>query len=111
IGGAIPSGVPLQAAEAVKDTLGGALEVAQRLPDQIGPQLVDAARTAFTRGLHVSAAISAIGAIALAILVMTLLRRVRTGSESWEEPERDSTGRSAAGDGLDTVVAPTTSES
>ena len=86
IAGAIPSGVPLQAAEAVKDTLGGALEVAGELPVQLGPALIEAARQAFTSGLHVAAAVSAIGSIGLTVFVLTLLRRVRTGSEPQDTP-------------------------
>jgi MFS transporter, DHA2 family, multidrug resistance protein len=89
IAGAVPAGVPLEAAEAARDTLGGAIEVAGRLPGQLGPELIDAAREAFTRGLHLAAAISAVGTIGLAVLVVTLLRRVRTGSESHEQPDLD----------------------
>jgi DHA2 family multidrug resistance protein-like MFS transporter len=89
IAGAIPSGISLQAAEAVKDTLGGALEVAEQLPAQIGPDLIEAARTAFTQGLQVTALISAIGSIGLAVLVAALLRRVRPSSEAEERSELD----------------------
>jgi MFS transporter, DHA2 family, multidrug resistance protein len=89
IAGAVPAGVPLEAAEAARDTLGGAIEVARQLPGQLGPELIDAAREAFTRGLHLAAAISAVGTIGLAVLVVTLLRRVRTGSQSHEQPDLD----------------------
>jgi DHA2 family multidrug resistance protein-like MFS transporter len=96
IAGAVPAGLPLQATEAASDTLGGAVEVAGQLPGDLGPALIDAARDAFTQGLHVSAAISAIGTVGLAILVMTLLRRVRMGSGSEEqshgEPDGEATG-------------------
>ena len=79
--GAVPEGVPLGAAQAARDTLGGAIEVAGQAPGQLGAALVDAAREAFTAGLHVAATISAIGSIGIAVLVVTLLRHVRTGSE------------------------------
>jgi DHA2 family multidrug resistance protein-like MFS transporter len=78
---AVPSGVPLEAADAARDTLGGAVEVARHLPEQVGGALVDAAREAFVQGLHLGAVISAIGTIGLAIFVVVLLRRVRTGGE------------------------------
>jgi DHA2 family multidrug resistance protein-like MFS transporter len=78
---AVPSGVPLEAADAARDTLGGAVEVARHLPEQVGGALVDAAREAFVQGLHLGAVISAIGTIGLAVFVVVLLRRVRTGGE------------------------------
>ena len=86
IAGALPAGVPLTVTQAASDTLGGAIEVAGQLPGRLGPALIDAAREAFIRGLHVSAAISAIGTIGLAVLVVTLLRRVRVGSASGDHP-------------------------
>ncbi|MGH2674507.1 MAG: MFS transporter, partial [Actinomycetota bacterium] len=79
---AIPAGVPAEAAEAARDTLGGAVEIAAQLPDQLGAPLLAAAREAFTHGLHLTAAISAAVAIAVAILAASLLRRVRGRSES-----------------------------
>jgi DHA2 family multidrug resistance protein-like MFS transporter len=79
---AIPTGVPPEAADAARDTLGGAIEVAGRLPGELGPALIDAAREAFTQGLHLAAAVSALGSIALAILVVSTLRHVRSGAEA-----------------------------
>jgi DHA2 family multidrug resistance protein-like MFS transporter len=79
IAGGLPAGVPLHVAEAASDTLGGAVEVAGQLPGQLGPALIDVARDAFIQGMHLVAAISAAGAIGLAILVMTMLRHVRPG--------------------------------
>jgi len=49
--------------------------------------MIDAAREAFNQGLHLAAAISAVGSIALAILVVALLRRVRTGAEPEDQPD------------------------
>ncbi|MGH2729692.1 MAG: MFS transporter, partial [Actinomycetota bacterium] len=77
----VPDGVAPETAEAARDTLGGAIDVAAQLPGDLGPVLIDAAREAFTYGLHLGAAISAVGSIGLAVLVVTLLRHVRTGSE------------------------------
>jgi len=78
---AVPDGVPLEAADAARDTLGGAVEVARQLPEQLGAALVDVAREAFVQGLHLGAAISAVGTIGLAVFVVVLLRGVRTGGE------------------------------
>ena len=71
----VPSDVPPHAAEASRDTLGGAVEVATRLPEDVGSALVDAAREAFLRGLRASAVISAVGTLALAFGVVAFLRR------------------------------------
>jgi MFS transporter, DHA2 family, multidrug resistance protein len=84
LAGALPAGVPIAAAEAAQDTLAEALTVARELPGRVGTALVEVARGAFTQGLHVTAFISMIGAIALAVFVLTLLRHVPTPSA---EPE------------------------
>ena len=65
--------------EAARDTLGGALAVAQDLPAAAGQELVGAAHDAFTQGLHLSATVGAAVALGVAILVATLLRNVRSG--------------------------------
>ena len=87
IDAAIPAGVPLQAANVARDTLGGAIEVARQLPGQIGGPLIDAAREAFTQGLHFAAAVSVVGSMCLALLILTFLRGARPGSDSDVEAE------------------------
>jgi DHA2 family multidrug resistance protein-like MFS transporter len=77
---ALPASVPAEAAEAARDTLGGALTVAQGLPAEVAGRLVDAAQTAFAEGLHIAAATGAVIAIAVAVLVATLLRDVRSAA-------------------------------
>lgn len=98
---AVPASVPPEAAAAVRDTLGGAIEVAGRLPAEIGSTVIDAARDAFTQGLHVAATISAVGSVALAILIATLLRRARTGGTEQEPDALDL----ATGAALDPATA------
>ncbi|MGH2573966.1 MAG: MFS transporter [Actinomycetota bacterium] len=88
----IPPGVSPEAAAIARDTLGGAIEVAGRLPDQVGPALIDAAREAFTRGLHIAAAISVVGTIALAMFVALVLRQVRGSSESEDQSDLEPDG-------------------
>jgi len=73
---AIPSGVPSAAADAARDTLGGALAVAARLPGGIGTDLADLARTAFTDALHITAITGAVILTALAVIVFVTLRQV-----------------------------------
>jgi DHA2 family multidrug resistance protein-like MFS transporter len=79
---AVPSGVPPEQAEIARDTLGGATEVAEQLPDQLGAALLDTAREAFTQGLQVTAVTGAVVMAGLAVLTAVLLRDVRTGSEA-----------------------------
>ncbi len=90
IADAVPAGVPPGAAEAARDTLGGAVVAAGQLPDQLGQALLDAARQAFIQGLHLAFAVSAAAAVAVAVLAAVVLRRLRPSSESQAQldPER-----------------------
>jgi DHA2 family multidrug resistance protein-like MFS transporter len=78
--GGIPDGLPQAAADTARDTLGGAVEVAAQLPDPLGPTLIDAAREAFIQGLNLTAAISSVGTIGMAVFIAVVLRRMRLGS-------------------------------
>jgi DHA2 family multidrug resistance protein-like MFS transporter len=80
----VPEGVPASAADAARDTLGGALAVAQQLPANVGAELVETAREAFTQGLQVAAGIGSVIALSMAVLVITMLRNARTGGEPAE---------------------------
>jgi MFS transporter, DHA2 family, multidrug resistance protein len=73
---AVPAGVPAPAAEATRDTLGGAVAAAADLPNDIGAALLGSARDAFTSALHVTSGVSAAIAVALATLAVALLRKV-----------------------------------
>jgi DHA2 family multidrug resistance protein-like MFS transporter len=79
----LPSGIPAGIADAARDTLGGALAIAQTLPDALGAALVRAAQTAFVDAIHVVAAVAAVGAVLTAIGAAVALRSVpaRTGSD------------------------------
>jgi DHA2 family multidrug resistance protein-like MFS transporter len=77
----LPAGLPAGAIATAKDTLGGALEVAARLPERVGAALIDGAREAFTRGLHVATVVSAVGAVLLALFVYLMLRRIEPAAE------------------------------
>jgi MFS transporter, DHA2 family, multidrug resistance protein len=68
---AVPDGDPSRAADAVRDTLGGAVGVA----DQVSVRLIDTATDAFATGLQVAAATSAILMLAMAVLAALLLRK------------------------------------
>ncbi|HEY8478160.1 MAG TPA: MFS transporter, partial [Chloroflexota bacterium] len=78
---AMPS-VPAEAIEGARETLGAAVAIAAQIPDQIGAPLLQTARRAFVQGLQVSAAISAVGSLGLAIFTMRALRGARPASEA-----------------------------
>jgi DHA2 family multidrug resistance protein-like MFS transporter len=70
----LPGGIPIEAREAARQTLGGAVAAASRLPEQLGTAVVDVGRDAFVRAFVVAAAVSAVIAVAMAILAMVVLR-------------------------------------
>jgi len=78
LAGAVSSGIPREAVEAARSTLGTAVAVAERLPYDAGAELLDAARTAFTDSLRLSGIVSACVVAVAAVLVAVLLRDVRT---------------------------------
>jgi len=80
----LPAGVPSQASAAARDTLGGAVGAAQQLPADLGGALLAAAREAFTTGLQVTAGISAVVAVGIAVLATVMLRGVPTTAEAAE---------------------------
>ncbi len=85
----VPAGVPPGAADAARDTLGGAVAAAGPLPDRLGVPLLEAARESFVQGLQVTAVISAVIAMGLAILVAVLLKHLPTGFEPEMRPGRN----------------------
>jgi MFS transporter, DHA2 family, multidrug resistance protein len=87
--GAIPAGIPPEAVEAARDTLGGAVAIAEQLPGQLGAVLLDMAREAFTHGLQL-AAVSAAVVAALAILAAALLRHTPAIARPEEQEQQDA---------------------
>jgi DHA2 family multidrug resistance protein-like MFS transporter len=75
-------GLPAEAFEAARSTIGGADSVAAQLAEPLRSILLDAARTAFTDALQVVALICSIGMIATAILAAVMLRRVPAGGQT-----------------------------
>jgi MFS transporter, DHA2 family, multidrug resistance protein len=67
--------VPLEAAEAARATLGGALAAAERLPDAGGAALLGPAREAFTHGMQLTMVICAAVMVATAAVTAVLLRK------------------------------------
>jgi DHA2 family multidrug resistance protein-like MFS transporter len=77
----LPAGVPAEAATIARDTLGGAVGVAGQLPGQLGTAVLEVAREAFVQGMQVAAGISAVMAIAVAVVAILVLRDMTTGAE------------------------------
>jgi DHA2 family multidrug resistance protein-like MFS transporter len=107
---AIPTGVSLEAGDTARDTLGGAIEVAAQLPDRVAASLTTAAGEAFLQGMHIGAVISAIGALALAFLVMTTLRHVRPSSESEDQSSGEFQETSKKGTHVENTLEPARAE-
>ena len=93
---ALPPGLSPDAVQAARSTLGGAIASAAQLPGQFGPALIDAARDAFMRGLRLTAAISVVGSIVLAVFAALILRHVRRASaHPASTPAEEPSGRQA----------------
>jgi MFS transporter, DHA2 family, multidrug resistance protein len=77
VGDAVPKSVPSEAGEAVRDTFGGAVGVADHLPSGV----IHAATEAFAHGMQFAAATSAVVMLGLAVAAAALLRERRTRPE------------------------------
>ena len=81
----MPEAIPTGVADAVRDTLGGALAIAQTLPAAVRDAVVAIAQTAFVDALHLVAGVSAVLAVGTAIVSAVALRTVPVRSGSPEE--------------------------
>ena len=82
----LPAGVPADAAAAIRDTLGAAVEVSERLPAPLGGAVLEMARTAFVDALHLTAIVAAVIAVAAAVVVGVMLRSASGRDPKPEEP-------------------------
>ncbi|MFF8591625.1 MFS transporter [Streptomyces sp. NPDC015220] len=80
----LPRGVSPKLADAARATLGGAADVAGRLPGRAGGELLTLARSAFTDGMHVAALVDVGVLLILGAASLTLLRG-RAGRRDPEE--------------------------
>jgi DHA2 family multidrug resistance protein-like MFS transporter len=81
-----PAGTPRPALGVARDTLGGAVTVAGRLPGRLGTGLLEAARTAFTHGMNYAALTAAIIMVLAAALSAVFFRGVRVEAPAAEQP-------------------------
>lgn len=73
-GAEIPGDISADAVDAARDTLGGAVTVAEQLPPEEGRQLLGIAESAFTAGMQTAAFALAVVLVILAVAVPVLLR-------------------------------------
>ena len=76
---AVPAGVPGAKADVARDTLGGAREAVEELPDGRGAELLEAAQDAFTQGMQVAAVTGTAIAVATAAVAALFLRSAGAG--------------------------------
>ena len=86
----LPADIPATAADAARDTLGAAVGVAEQLSGDIGRAVVAVAQEAFVEGMQVAATISAVLAVAVAILSLLTLRDVRMGGSDTDDGEAEA---------------------
>jgi DHA2 family multidrug resistance protein-like MFS transporter len=81
----LPADVPAAAADAARDTLGGAVAIAETLPDAVGVALAEVARVAFLDAIHFVAVVATISAVLTAVIAAVALRSVAARSEPGPE--------------------------
>jgi MFS transporter, DHA2 family, multidrug resistance protein len=74
---AIPAGLPHKAAATAQESLAGAVSSAAHLGPPLGPEVLQAARDAFTTAVDAVATVGAVLFVSLAILAAVALRQVR----------------------------------
>jgi DHA2 family multidrug resistance protein-like MFS transporter len=106
MGNSIPAGVPAETAEIARDTLGGAVAVANELPAAVGSALLNASHIAFAQGLQLTALIATAIMVVTALLAVTLLRHVPTGNGHGEEAEQEADNLIPVGAQLEPALVP-----
>ncbi|MER5494725.1 MFS transporter [Streptomyces sp. NPDC002490] len=85
----VPQGLPPSAVRSAKDTLGGAVEAADRLPGATGAELLTVAREAFAAGLRAASWTAAGLLLLMAAVSLVLLRHARGADADAAGPEPD----------------------
>ncbi|WP_328343690.1 MFS transporter [Streptomyces violaceus] len=84
--------IPASAPAPARETLGGALAVAHRLPGRAGDALATAAREAFTSGMHAAALTSAVLLAGAAAAATVTLRRVQVRENAGQADQLSPSG-------------------
>ncbi|MCX2969298.1 MULTISPECIES: MFS transporter [Streptomyces] len=93
----LPAGVPPAAADAARDTIGGAAGAAAALPAELGTALMAGAGRAFVAGLQVTAVVSAVLIALIAVTATLALRRIKPVAEPPAESSGDPAGEPSDG--------------
>jgi DHA2 family multidrug resistance protein-like MFS transporter len=96
LAGGMPAGVPADVAQTAREGIASAVAAAPRLPGQLGPELLDVAREAFTAGLNITAGLGALLCIVLAVLAAVTLRHVRPSGRAQPDQTTEATEADAA---------------
>ncbi|MFG1793829.1 MFS transporter [Nocardia sp. NPDC049149] len=75
----LPADLPAEAGRSVRDTLGAAVQTSTELPAHLGDAVLAAARAAFVHGMHVTAGITAVAAVAISVIATVRLRHIPAG--------------------------------
>jgi DHA2 family multidrug resistance protein-like MFS transporter len=109
----LPAGLPTPAADAAKDTLGGAVVVSSTLPPAEGSAVFDAAANAFVTGLQVVSAVATVIAVLIAVVSWFALRQPRldadgaSGADGAASPADEAGASASSGRAGDSVPAAT----
>jgi MFS transporter, DHA2 family, multidrug resistance protein len=82
----VPAGVPAEAPNVARDTLGGTVSVAGQLPDATGAALL-AAQGAFVAGLQLTSAVAGVVAAVIAVVAALALREPAAADDGIVEAE------------------------
>ncbi|MFF0531981.1 MFS transporter [Nocardia amikacinitolerans] len=75
----LPAGLSEADAGSVRDTLGAAVQVSTQVPTALGESVLAAAREAFLHGVHITAGIAGVAALAIAVVSVRRLRDIPAG--------------------------------
>ena len=87
------NGMPAQAIEAARSTLGSATVIAAQLPSPLDQALLDTARLAFVLGLQLTAAIGAVLMVTTAILAAFMLSANKNDIRPVDSPDLHSSSK------------------
>jgi DHA2 family multidrug resistance protein-like MFS transporter len=103
----LAASVPNDAAAAAKQSLAAALATASQLPTAAGADLLEAARAAFTAGLHTVGAVGGVIFLGLAVLVALAFRPAATATVNAHFEDADDTRVLLPGSALRTQTSET----
>ncbi|HEY8474892.1 MAG TPA: MFS transporter [Natronosporangium sp.] len=77
----VPEGTPAEVGAAARDSLAGAVAVAEQLPAGFASALLEPARAAFTSGLNLAAVLGAVAMVTFGVVAIAKLRHHRPAAQ------------------------------